>query len=61
MAFKINDRIQLWDLVGTVLSEPAPWDFPSMSSSLVLSERILVLFDGAEQPSWVEPSCFTLV
>jgi hypothetical protein len=62
MTFKINDRVCLFDLVGTVLSEPVAADYmTTMSGHRVrVSDRILVLFDGADAPTWIDPSVYTL-
>lgn len=63
MAFKINDRIALFDLVGTVLSAPVANDYMTTLSGqrVRTSDKILVLFDGADKPTWTDPSVFTLV
>ncbi len=62
MAFKINDRIALFDLVGTVLSEPVANDhMTTLSGNRVrTSDKILVLFDGASKPVWTDPSAFII-
>ena len=62
MAFKINDRICLFDLVGTVLSEPVAADhMTTMSGHRVrTSDKILVLFDGASEPIWTDPSAYII-
>ena len=62
MSFKINDRICLFDLVGTVLSEPKAADYmTTMSGHRVrTSDKILVLFDGATEPTWTDPSAYII-
>ena len=62
MAFKINDRICLFDLVGTVLSEPVAADhMTTMSGRRVrTADKILVLFDGASKPIWTDPSAYII-
>ena len=62
MTFKINDRICLFDLVGTVLSEPKPSDYMTTLAGhrVQVSSKILVLFDGADKPTWTDPSAFIL-
>lgn len=62
MAFKINDRICLFDLVATVLSEPVANDYmTTMSGHRVrVSDKILVLFDGSDTPAWTDPSVYII-
>jgi hypothetical protein len=62
MAFKINDRICLFDLVGTVLSEPVANDYMTTLSGrrVRTSDKILVLFDGASAPTWTDPSAYII-
>jgi hypothetical protein len=62
MAFKINDRICLFDLVGTVLSEPVANDYMTTTTGrrVRTSDKILVLFDGASEPTWTDPSAYII-
>jgi hypothetical protein len=62
MAFKINDRICLFDLVGTVLSEPVAADYMTTLSGrrVRIADKILVLFDGASEPVWTDPSVYII-
>jgi hypothetical protein len=62
MTFKINDRICLFDLVGTVLSEPVAADHMTTLSGhrVRTSDKILVLFDGASKPVWTDPSAYII-
>ena len=62
MSFKINDRICLFDLVGTVLSEPQAADHMTTLSGhrVRTSDKILVLFDEASEPVWTDPSCYII-
>ncbi len=62
MSFKINDRICLFDLVGTVLSAPIPADHMTTLSGrrVRTADKILVLFDGASEPTWTDPSCYII-
>ena len=62
MSFKINDRICLFDLVGTVLSEPVANDYMTTTTGrrVRTSDRILVLFDGASKPVWTDPSAYII-
>ena len=62
MTFKINDRICLFDLVGTVLSEPKAADYMTTLSGRKVrtADKILVLFDGAAEPVWTDPSAFII-
>ena len=62
MAFKINDRIALFDLVGTVLSEPVANDYMTTTTGrrVRTADKILVLFDGASEPTWTDPSAYII-